>query len=166
MSWTYSGDPSASEKDQVRFYLGDVDSSFPLLTDEEINFLLTQWDDAYNGPLYIAAVAAEVVAGRFAKEISVSADGVSVQISELQQRYNELANSLRDQYKALYGFFDPVTAANILNDSFDPSIKPLIFAIGFNDNYLAGRQNYGDFHPGRTTDWWSGDVQNEPVVWG
>ena len=166
MSWTYSGDPSASEKDQVRFYVGDVDSTFPLLTDEEIGFLLTQWDEAYNGPLYVAAVAAEVISGRFAREVSVSADGVSAQIGELQQRYDTLANSLRDQYKALYGFFDPVTAANILNDTFDPSIKPLIFAIGFNDNYQAGRQNYGDFHPGRSIDWWSGDVQNEPVVWG
>jgi len=166
MSWTYSGNPGASEKDQVRFYLGDVDATFPLLTDEEITFLISQWDDAYNGALYAAAVAAEVISGRFAREVSVSADGVSVQLSELQDRYNNLASSLRDQYKALYGFFDPVTAANILDDNFDPSIKPLVFGIGFNDNYLAGRQSYGDFHPGRATDWWSGDVQNEPVVWG
>lgn len=166
MSWTYSGNPGASEKDQVRFYVGDVDETFPLLTDEEISFLLNQWYDSYNGPLYVASIAAEVIAGRFAREVSVSADGVSAQIGELQQRYDALASSLREQYKALYGFFDPVTAANILNDTFDPSIKPLIFGIGFNDNYLAGRQNYGDFHPGRSTDWWSGDIQNEPVVWG
>jgi len=166
MSWTYSGNPSTSDKDSVRFYVGDVDPTFPLLTDEEITFLIGQWEDNYNSPLYVAAVAAEVIAGRFAREVSVSADGVSVSLSELQQRFNDLANSLRDQYKALYGWFDPVTAVNILNDQFDPSIKPLMFGIGFNDNYQAGRQNYGDFHPGRSTDWWSGDVQNEPVVWG
>jgi len=166
MSWTYSGNPGSSDKDSVRFYVGDTDSSFPLLTDEEVQFLLDQWNTDYNAPLYVAAVAAEVISGRFAREVSVSADGVSVQLSELQERYNNLAVSLRDQYKALYGFFDPVTAANILSIEWDPEIKPLVFGIGFNDNYLAGRQNYGDFHPGRSTDWWKSDVQNEPIVWG
>jgi len=166
MSWTYSGDPSTSEKDTIRFYLGDVDPNFPLLTDEEITFLNSEWADIYGAPLYTAAVAAEVVASRFAREVDVSADGVSVQIGQLQQRFNDLAQSLRDQYKAQYGWFDPVVANNVLSVNWDPEIAPLVFGIGFNDNYLAGRQNYGDYHPGRAVDWWHSDVQNEPIVWG
>jgi len=165
MSWTYSGNPGDSDKDQVRFYLGDVDPNFPLLTDEEITFLLSQWD-VYNAPLYSASVAAETVSARFAREVDVSADGVSVQIGQLQERFKGLAVVLRDQYHALYGFVDPSNLQNALALEWDPSIDPLVFGIGFNDNYLAGRQNYGNFHPGRAVDWWRSDVQNEPIVWG
>lgn len=166
MSWSYSGNPASSNRDQVRFYVGDTDTNFQLLTNEEIDFLLVQWIDTYGAPLYIAAVAAENIAAKFAREVSVSADGVSVQIGDLQQRYNDLAASLRDQYKALYGNFDPITAISIMDMRWDPSIPSLVFGVGFNDNYLAGRQNYGDYHPGRAVDWWNSDVQNEPVVWG
>jgi hypothetical protein len=166
MTWTYSGNPGASDKDQLRFYLGDVNPQLPLLSDEECNFLLSQWEDDYNSPMYVAAVAAEALASRFAREVDISADGVSVQIGQLQQRFITLAEQLRNQYKALYGFFDPATAQDILSVDWNPDINPLVFGIGFNDNYLAGRQNYGDYHPGRSTDWWRSDVQNEPIVWG
>ena len=165
MAWTYSGNPGYSDKDQVRFYIGDTDPSFPLLTDEEITFLLGQWD-LYNAPLYAASVAAESIGSRFAREVDVSADGVSVQVGQLQQRYVTLASQLRNQYHSLYGFVDPIALQNTLSQDWDPSINPLVFGIGFNDNYLAGRQNYGDYHPGRAVDWWRSDVQNEPIVWG
>lgn len=41
MSWSYSGDPSTSPKDAVRFYLQDTDPDDPIMTDEDILFLLT-----------------------------------------------------------------------------------------------------------------------------
>ena len=40
MSWSYSGDPSTSPKDTVRFYLQDTDPDDPIMTDEDILFLL------------------------------------------------------------------------------------------------------------------------------
>lgn len=43
MSFTYSGDPSASKLDAVRFALGDTDASQPLLQDEEINYLISMY---------------------------------------------------------------------------------------------------------------------------
>lgn len=54
MSWTYSGDPSISNKDQVRFLVGDTDSSEPLATDEEIEFALTQNSNVYAAAAFIA----------------------------------------------------------------------------------------------------------------
>lgn len=40
MSWEYTGDPEESEKDAVRFIIGDTDASDPLLQDEEIEYTL------------------------------------------------------------------------------------------------------------------------------
>ncbi|NBU90925.1 MAG: hypothetical protein EBS12_05705, partial [Flavobacteriia bacterium] len=94
--------------------------------------MLTQWSETYGAPLFIAAVAAENIAAKFAREVNVSADGVSVSIGELQQRFNDLAVSLRDQYKAKYGNFDPTTALNMFSDQWDPSIPSLVFGVGFN----------------------------------
>ncbi|CAB4194553.1 hypothetical protein UFOVP1264_8 [uncultured Caudovirales phage] len=166
MSWTYSGNPASSDKDAVRFYVGDVDANFPFLTDEEISYLIEVYNESYSSPVLVAAVAADTIANRFAREVSVSADGVSVQLGELQQRFTDLAKSLRGQHVALYGAFELITLENLLSNDWDPDIKPLVFGVGFNDNYMAGRQNYGDFHPGRTTTWQNDTGQNEPIVWG
>lgn len=45
MTWEYSGDPTTSAKDEVRFMLGDVNEDDPQLEDEEIDYLLTKHGD-------------------------------------------------------------------------------------------------------------------------
>lgn len=40
MSFTYSGDPSNSKLDAIRFELGDTSPVMPLLQDEEIQYLI------------------------------------------------------------------------------------------------------------------------------
>ena len=40
MAFSYSGDPSSSTLDAVRFQLGDTSPVQPLLQDEEINYLI------------------------------------------------------------------------------------------------------------------------------
>lgn len=42
MSFSYSGDPSISELDRLRFQVGDTDSNMPILQDEEINYIIMQ----------------------------------------------------------------------------------------------------------------------------
>lgn len=51
MTWTYSGDPSASDKDNVRFMIGDTDTTEQLVTDEEITATVTQFGTAYRTAL-------------------------------------------------------------------------------------------------------------------
>jgi hypothetical protein len=140
--WSYSGDPSTSDRDQVRFYIGDTLEERQLLTDEEIEHLLAQWAQVVDSPLYVAAVACETLSVRFAADIDVSADGVSVAQSQLQQKFNEAAVSLRDQYKALHDKAGPLRSAEFNVD--DPTVPPLTFGVGFMDNALAGLQDYGD----------------------
>ncbi|HIS17776.1 MAG TPA: hypothetical protein IAC02_04110, partial [Candidatus Coprovivens excrementavium] len=43
--FTYSGNPSDSLKDEVRFRIGDTEDDFPMLLDNEIEFLLSSNND-------------------------------------------------------------------------------------------------------------------------
>ncbi len=43
MSWSYSGDPSSSPLDEARFIMGDTDINDPVLSDEEINYMISQY---------------------------------------------------------------------------------------------------------------------------
>lgn len=157
--WSYSGDPSASDLDQVRFYVQDVDPARQLLSNEEIEFLLAQWIDAVASPLYVAAVAAEVIAAKFVPEVNVSGDGISVDQGSLQQRYNDLAASLREQYKALYQY-EPVDLSSVMAQMRDATIVPLSFGVGMHDNRWAGLQDYGsDLGPGHTR-WNESPIEN------
>jgi len=155
VSWTYSGDPATSDRDAVRFWVGDVDTTRELLSDQEIDFLLTS---PYDSVLLVAAQCAEVLAGRYAGEVSVSTDGTSVATSELQNKYEQLATSLRDQYKES-GAGLPFDSSSMWPDAHDPSIKPLNFGVGFMDNAWAGSQSYGDYHPSEDPTYPEGAVQ-------
>lgn len=43
MTWTYSGNPLTDEKDRYRFLTGDTISYEPILQDEEIAFVLSEY---------------------------------------------------------------------------------------------------------------------------
>ena len=57
MAWTYSGNPGASNLDEVRFLIQDTDSTDPLLSNEEINYLLAEWTFDSVTDVYAAAIA-------------------------------------------------------------------------------------------------------------
>lgn len=144
---SYSGDPSTTMMDAVRFWAQDTDTSFWLLTDTEYGYLidfvtLTTNDD----PIWIASVACTVIAAKFTREVSVNADGVSVDVGSLQQKYRELAMTLRDAYDETHGNLEipSNTIYAHTNGANDPSIPPLLFGVGMNDNFEAGRQDYGN----------------------
>lgn len=72
MAWTYSGDPSLSNKDAVRFLTGDTQSDSPLSTDEEIEWSLS----INNNNIYrSAADIAEGIAAYFATQAETTVIG-------------------------------------------------------------------------------------------
>lgn len=144
MSWSYGNDPAGSDLDAVRFHVQDTDTLDQLISDEEIEYLIELWNPVYGSLLYAAAMVAENIAARFTREVALSADGVSVGIETLAQRYNDLAMSLRDAYKNKSGASGaPVSGGTVFDEYFDSSIKPLSFGKGIHDNVRAGRQDYG-----------------------
>jgi hypothetical protein len=147
VAFTYGGDPANSPLEEVRFLVGDTDSTRPLLQDAEIEYVIAKWDPLFGSTTLNAAVCCEVIAGNFAREISISADGVSVGLSELQGKFDARATSLRDQYKQEAQMASPSFDGVMFDLAWDASIMPLKFGTGFMDNFLAGRQDYGDYDP-------------------
>jgi hypothetical protein len=85
-----------------------------------------------------------VIASKFTREVSVSADGVSVDVGSLQRKYLDLAASLRDAFDETNGNVElPTLALPMATWARDWSSPPLLFGIGMSDNFEAGLQDYG-----------------------
>src|SRR5207249_250478 len=91
-TYSYSGDPSLSTLDQVRFLARDTSDPFNLF-DEEINWLLTQ--DL--GPYLAAADAADLISGKFATLANKSIGDLQLSFQGRAQEYAKLSAKLRAQ---------------------------------------------------------------------
>jgi hypothetical protein len=138
---SYSGDPSSSGLDAVRFWAQDTGNP-GLLSDNEIEYLI-----AFSGldpdltPVDIAALAADRIAAKYAGMVSINADGVSYSGDQLYQKYQALAKELRQSAKTMQGWNAvPFAGASPLG---------MQFAVGMHDNPQAALQTqyldpYGD----------------------
>lgn len=144
-AWIYSGDPSGSPKDAVRFLLGDTDPADPLLTDGEINFLLVGTD-----PYSAAAAGADQLASRFAREVSYSADGVSYGGSELQAKFEQMGVNLRAtmrrRNKAAAPYVGGISPYEVRSHENDDSVIKPDFGTGMHDHPGSGQTGYGNKH--------------------
>jgi len=136
MTWSYSGDPSSSSTDSIRFLLGDTDPVDALLQDEEISFLSSQWD----GNLYFAAAAgAEQLAERFAREVPFSGDNASVDLSSLATNYAAAAVRLRNLgrrqgARGAKPYAGGISQADVDAVNNDLDRVPTSIAVGMHDN--------------------------------
>lgn len=152
MTFTYTGNPAESDLQAIRFLLGDTDETEPLLEDEEITYLAAQWAMSHS-VYWAAAEAAEAVAARFAREVTVNSDSQTVSTSELQQKYQQLAQQLRlSHHQSMAGGY--VDAGGMLAHEFrDPNVKRLAFGRGMHDDPDAGPQDLGDIRTYYREDW-------------
>jgi hypothetical protein len=94
MTFTYVG-PATSDRDKVRFLIQDTDSTAPLLTDEEIAWLISEWADVYDA----AANGCDVLANQYAHKADYSKSVGDLSLHETfsrqTTRFSELASNLR-----------------------------------------------------------------------
>lgn len=97
MAWTYSGDPSTSLKDAVRFEIGDTDATDPILQDEEIAYVIANRTvGGVNPNVYlVAAEAADDVSAKFARQVNKNVGRLRVNAENKAIHYKTLANDLR-----------------------------------------------------------------------
>ncbi len=141
-NWTYD-DSLVTPKDQVRFLLQDTDSNDKLATDEEIQFVIDRWLDVQGSVEYCAAIVAEAIAARYAREASYSADGTSVNLAQIAGQFRELAASLRAQHKNLLVGGSPDVGGISPYEGLYPGVKNFNFGTGVHDDLEAGPQDYG-----------------------
>lgn len=138
MPATYSGDPSSSDLDAVRFLLGDTNTTAAKLQDGEITFLLSEWENPY----LAAAAGADTLSANAATWISFQADGNTLSLSDAQEKYSRLADSLRDSFNRRYrSVFYVGGMDQAESDAYaqDESISHGAFTEGMHDNtYIYG----------------------------
>ena len=93
MSWSYSGDPSTSTRDAVRWHIGDTDSDEQMVSNEEIDFALGR----NTAPLRAAIEVLESVASRYARQVDTSTGGISVMLGARSAAIRAQVDTLRAQ---------------------------------------------------------------------
>lgn len=93
MSWSYSGKPANSQLDEMRFILGDTNMSEPVMQDEELEYLITEYGANRNLLLYQSFMR---MAALFARDIKRSLGPQSEDPTERLKFFKDQAN----QYKA------------------------------------------------------------------
>lgn len=116
--WSYSGDPLNSTLDQVRFTIGDTDTEYPLLQDEEIEFLLSECS---NNVLKASIRCCEAILAKWAKEVTYKTETESVNLSDRMQSMQALLQALELRERKSRTSFPTIKKA-----------QP-IFTIGMND---------------------------------
>lgn len=150
MAFTYSGDPSASPKDALRFLVGDTDTAEQFLSDEEIAWILleTSTDPATRNIYFAAAAAAEQIAGRFAREVDFSGDQATTSLGDLQDKFISLATILRTRGREMakqppLPYAGGTSYTDIARHENDiDAVKPYI-GTGMHDNLLDGGMDLG-----------------------
>ena len=99
MTWTYDGDPSANEKDEVRFLVGDTDSTDQLVSDEEIAYAIAEESNA----LLAAAKVAKAIMAKFARLVDKSVGDLKLNFSQRMTHYKDLIDQLTERGTASAG---------------------------------------------------------------
>lgn len=125
--WSYTGDPSARTIDKVRFLCGDTDSSNQQVMDDEIVFLLSEW----NSNAYLAAAfASDAIAGKLSAKADLSRSvgdlSISTQYANQAKVYMERAASLRALSSRAYP-----PSVNFDTATFDGTFD---FSVGMDEN--------------------------------
>lgn len=148
-AWSYRepGDPERADIDEVREWLGDTDADLRFISDLRLQALVDGWMPRYDSLIYVAAVAAEQVAAELTPVVDTAADGATVALSQLAERFVARAARLRELYNdAQVG--GEVDMENLMWDSRIASdIMPLHFGVRMHDNPAAGQQDYGGAGP-------------------
>ena len=135
MSWSYSGDPSSSPMDEVRFLTGDTRSEEPILSNEEILYHIRM---AYGsrppatGNFLAAAYAADLMAARSAGEVtSESVGDISVSYGERSKNFTDLASQLRRRatFASVGVYVGGMSVSDKRGNANDPDLPALAFQI-------------------------------------
>ncbi len=144
MTWSYTNAPNTSNRDAVRFLVGDNDFDNKKVTDEEITFALAE-----EGGIHLASsLIAKGLAARFATLVDRSIGDLRISYSQRQKHFTDLAKELKARGDAsggrVYAGGISVSDKKTVKSDTD-RVKPA-FAKGMHDN--LGQRNPDDQLPG------------------
>lgn len=90
-SFSYTGSPGSSNRDAVRFRIGDVNPDDPLLYDEEIDYCLSQKSDNI---VMACILAIDGILARLTRDVDQSTGSISESLSQQMEHYRSLRKQL------------------------------------------------------------------------
>jgi len=134
MSWNYSGDPSTSELDAVRYYSGQTDKHEQLVSNEEILFEIDQEPNLK----LAAANVLDHLARKFSKDTDERVGDVQRSGSKLAEAFRKRADELREEVEDDSGggdfFFGGLSKSGNQNLESDSDARQPVFRIGDDDH--------------------------------
>ncbi len=93
MTWTYSGNPADSDRDAVRYLVGDIDVDNPLAQDAEIAWVISE-----EGNVYLAAASvARSIGATFAESVTKQVGDLRIQSQQKRDNFKKLADELKER---------------------------------------------------------------------
>lgn len=124
MSWNYSGNPSKSKKDAIRYIVGDTVEDEGFVQDEEIEYALDMTSNIYSA----AAMVADNLSRFFATQAEQIKVGPLVELySHRSERYAKVASKLEAKASK------SSTISFVCGGVTTPDAMPASFAIGMHD---------------------------------
>lgn len=119
MTWGYSGDPTTDTLNEYRFYIGDTVESDPILSDEEINFILAK-NVTHNYRMFrLFEMAATVLSRQIKRSLGPQSEDPTKRVEYYQAQYERYK-------KAAEGLISYPTLGTLSSDKY--------FTEGMHDN--------------------------------
>ncbi len=143
-TYTFSGDPSTSPKDAVRFWIQDMGPTVWLVSDQAIEYVLAQFPNV----LMASAQICRSLAAKFAQMVTKKVGDLSINYSDKSKQYLELADDLEAQASSgLMPYAGGISKSDMLTVDENPNRVRPPFSIGQFDDGTG---------PNLTTDWPNG----------
>jgi hypothetical protein len=146
MSWSYSGDPSTTSVDAVRFLIGDTDDTDPQLQNEEINWRINQ-----EGTIKVAAYKCCLnLIAKYSRKADRSIGDLRMSFSQQAEAYRKLATDIMvDAAVMAQPYSGGISPTEKLNETLDPTTVQPTFKRGMMGadgptSTAAGAGVYGD----------------------
>lgn len=134
MSWSYTGNPKDSDKDAVRFLIGDTDPETCLVQDEEIEWQLCETPEVRVASAFIL----DALAAKFSQQTDKKVGDLSESSSKKAAAFRARALDIRKSCPAemFVGGLSKSAKGDLLTDS--DRVQPL-FTVGDDDHPGADR---------------------------
>jgi len=130
MTWSYSGDPRTGEMDALRFLIGDTTEADAQFSDEELIYLLEQYDDSVR---HAGLAACRRLIAKYSRCVDQRTGDIDVKYSQRLSQLHGLAASIREQMvPQLYA--GGISKSDIETVQDDDDRQGPIFALGMADN--------------------------------
>lgn len=142
MAFSYSGDPRNSDKDKVRFLIGDTDANCPLLQDAEVLYLLEDQGTA----LAASVAAALAIAAKYSRMSDESVGDVSKSYSQRSEQFRKLSVDLRrrNAEKAVCPFVGGISEVDKESIQQNTDSVPSVFSKNLHNNPRANTRSPTD----------------------